>query len=48
MICFNCGEDNMRTEYPKIWVDCVLTQYVRKKCMTCGYKSYPIEVMRVA
>ena len=43
MICFNCGEENMRTEYPIM--DEI--QYVRKKCMTCGYKSYPTAVMRI-
>ena len=43
MICFNCGEENMKTEYPKM--DGI--QFVRKKCMTCGYKSYPIVVMKL-
>jgi predicted RNA-binding Zn-ribbon protein involved in translation (DUF1610 family) len=41
MLCFNCGQ-MCRTEYPRL--DNV--QYVRKKCDTCGWKSYPIAVVK--
>ena len=40
MKCYNC-EGATRTEYPKIDGN----QYVRKKCVVCGWKSYPIFVI---
>lgn len=43
MKCFNCGELKTKTIYPKY----NQTQFVQKWCLTCGWKSHPIEVMKI-
>ena len=44
MKCFNCGKRKTKTIYPTDGK----TKYVQKKCLTCGWKSYPVKINKIA
>ena len=40
MKCFNCNERKTKTIYPVDGED----RFVQKKCLVCGWKSFPLKI----